>query len=132
MASQDQIDGLKAKAQELLDAVSALSADSAAQPAPAPASGSDQSAPVADATALKVLQDKVDALASENKTLRDAIQAEIDDEKADTARLEAALAPVAEPAPVPVVSAETVADPAKAESAEKSPDEAAKPVSAGI
>lgn len=109
------LEGLKAEAGQ--------TAPATGTDAPAPAEGS---APSVDPEALKVLQAKVDALAKENDTLRQAIQAEIDDEKADTARLEAALAPVAEPAPVPVVSVETVADQAQAEAQVSSPDAAAK------
>lgn len=126
MASKDQIDALKAKAQELLDAVSALPVDDAA-PAPAPADPSAP-APAVDPAALQVLQDKIDALAKDNAKLRELIKTEIEDEKADTARLEAGLAPVAEPAPVPVVDVETVASVPKAEEKVASPDAAATPV----
>ena len=97
MASKEQIEGLKAKAQELLDAVQALPVDDQpAAPAPAPAP-EDLSAKLAE------LQEKFDALGKERDAYKDAIQAEIDDSKADSKRLEKAIEPVV-PVEVPVVA----------------------------
>lgn len=110
------LEGLKADAQALETPVK----DQPAGEAPA------LEVPGVDPEALKVLQEKVDALSKDNQALRQAIAAEIEDEKADTARLEAALAPIAEPAPVPVVDVETVASVEKAEEKVTTPDEPAK------
>lgn len=60
--------------------------------------------PVGDAEGLAKLQEQVDALVKERDALRAAIQTEVDDHKADTERLEKAIAPV-EVAPVPEVPA---------------------------
>lgn len=130
MAVAEKIAALVAELEGLQGDVAKLEAGApqgdgqgAAQPAPT----GDQTAPAIDPQALADLQAKVDALgkerdgiAAERDQYKAAIQAEIDDQKADSARLEKAIAKVDEvpvEAEVPVVP---------------SPDQAATPVSSGI
>jgi hypothetical protein len=133
MAVAEKIAGLITELQGLQSDVEKL------EQQPASSGGGDASAPAAgsadstgggstiDPQALADLQAKVDALgkerdgiAAERDAYKAAIQAEIDDQKADSARLEKAIAKVDE---VPVeVEVPTV----------PSPDAAATPVNAGI
>lgn len=93
MSAKELVLKMQATAQQQVEDLSAIAAE-LDQDAQAPV--------VVDADGK--LQAQIDELVKERDALRTAIQSEIDDKKQDTARLEAAIAPV-EVAPTPVVPA---------------------------
>lgn len=93
MSAKELVLKMQAAAQQQVEDLSAIAAEL----------DKDVQAPVVDDADGK-LQAQIDELVKERDALRTAIQSEIDDKKQDTARLEAAIAPV-EVAPTPVVPA---------------------------